>query len=48
KNYDEGEIVFQAKTRISKDDTAESLAEKIHKLEYQYYPEVIAQCIDKL
>lgn len=47
-NYDEGEIVFQAKTRITKDNTAESLAEKIHKLEYQYYPEVIAQCIDKL
>jgi phosphoribosylglycinamide formyltransferase-1 len=46
-NYDEGEIIFQAKTTISKEDTAENLAKKIHQLEYKYYPKVIAQCIEK-
>ncbi len=47
-DYDEGQIVFQAKTNISKEDTAETLAEKIHKLEYEYYPKIIAQCLEKL
>ena len=40
-NYDEGDIIFQGKCTISKEDTAESLANKIHELEYKYYPEVI-------
>ena len=40
-NYDEGDIIFQGKCLISKEDTPESLANKIHELEYKYYPEVI-------
>ena len=43
--YDEGNIIFQASTRIENDDNAESLAEKIHQLEYQHLPEVIQQLL---
>ncbi len=40
-NYDEGGIIFQAVCDITVDDTAESLATKIHELEYQFFPKVI-------
>lgn len=39
--YDEGNIIFQAKCSVEPDETPESLAAKIHKLEYEYYPKVI-------
>ncbi len=39
--YDEGSIIFQKKCSINKSDTYESLAKKIHELEYQYYPQII-------
>lgn len=40
-NYDEGKIIFQAKCKIEETDSADDVADKVHKLEYQYYPEVI-------
>lgn len=40
-NYDEGEIIFQEKFDILSDDTAESIAERIHVLEHKHYPIVI-------
>ena len=45
--YDEGQILFQAKCIIEESDTPESLAEKIHALEYQYFPRVIEHYILK-
>jgi phosphoribosylglycinamide formyltransferase-1 len=39
--YDEGKIIFQKSVTISKDDTSESVAQKIHKLEYEFFPKVI-------
>ena len=39
--YDEGKIIFQAKCKIENSDTSAILAEKIHKLEYEYFPKVI-------
>jgi len=39
--YDEGDIIFQAKCNITAEDTAETLAEKVHELEYQYFPKII-------
>lgn len=39
--YDEGNIILQEKCRVAKDETAESLANKIHSLEYKHYPSVI-------
>jgi phosphoribosylglycinamide formyltransferase-1 len=44
-NYDEGAIIFQAKTAVTESDTAETLAQKIHQLEYKHFPEVIAQVL---
>ncbi len=39
--YDEGDIIFQAKCKIERTDTAEQLAEKIHELEYNHFPQII-------
>ena len=44
-NYDEGEIIFQAKTKVLDTDTPEIVAEKIHKLEQNHFPEVIESLI---
>lgn len=43
--YDEGKIVFQAKCSISSSDTPEDVAEKIHKLEYEFFPKIIEQLL---
>ena len=43
--YDNGEIILQEKCSIAEKDTAETLAEKIHQLEYAHYPEVIASLL---
>jgi phosphoribosylglycinamide formyltransferase-1 len=43
--YDEGRIIFQARCKVVKDDTPESLAQKIHQLEYEYFPKVIEELI---
>jgi phosphoribosylglycinamide formyltransferase 1 len=40
--YDEGKIILQAKCDLSPEDTPETIAQKIHQLEYQYFPQVIA------
>ena len=40
-NYDDGNIVFQARCPVSADDTAEMIAAKVHLLEHEYYPQVI-------
>ncbi len=39
--YDDGAIIFQAECEVSPSDTPESLAEKVHALEHEYYPVVI-------
>ncbi len=41
--YDDGGIVFQAKVAVAPDDTPESLAAKIHALEYEYFPKVVEE-----
>jgi len=43
--YDEGNIIFQAKCPVKADDTAETLAERVHKLEYENYPGVIEKIL---
>ena len=40
-NYDDGNILFQARCPISADDTAEMIAAKVHLLEHEYYPQII-------
>ena len=41
KNYDDGGIVFQAKCPVLADDNPETLARRIHQLEYEFFPKVI-------
>ncbi len=43
--YDCGEIIFQAHCRVVPDETVDSLAKKVHELEYRYYPEIIEKII---
>lgn len=40
-HYDEGEFIFQKSVNIQDCLTAEEIADKIHVLEHQYFPEVI-------
>ena len=40
-NYDDGNIIFQARCPISATDTAEMIAAKVHLLEHEYYPQII-------
>lgn len=46
--YDKGELIFQEKCKISSEDTPESLAKKIHQLEYKYFPTIIEKSIEKI
>jgi phosphoribosylglycinamide formyltransferase-1 len=48
KFYDEGDIVFQARCKVEPSDTPDTLAARIHELEYKYFPEVIENLIGKL
>jgi len=45
--YDHGEMIFQAKCSIDENDTAGSLAQKIHALEHAHYPRVIDSLLQK-
>ena len=47
-NYDEGSIIFQARCEVKPDDTSESLANRVHELEYLYYPKVIEELLIKM
>ncbi|MEJ2162740.1 MAG: phosphoribosylglycinamide formyltransferase [Robiginitalea sp.] len=43
--YDEGAIILQKKIPVSKGETPESLAGKIHRLEHEHYPLAIASLL---
>ncbi|HSV89194.1 MAG TPA: phosphoribosylglycinamide formyltransferase [Bacteroidales bacterium] len=45
--YDEGPVIFQARCPVLKDDTPESLANRVQQLEYQHYPKVVEQLVLK-
>lgn len=47
-NYDEGNIIYQAKCKVYEKDTADDVATKVHKLEYQFFPEIIEQVLSKI
>ena len=42
---DNGNIIFQARCDVLPDDTPELLAERIHNLEYIYYPQIIKKIL---
>ena len=43
--YDKGKLLFQKRFEIEPNDTAESVAQKIHHLEYKYFPSVVEKYI---
>jgi phosphoribosylglycinamide formyltransferase 1 len=43
--YDDGDIIFQARCKIEVGETEESLALKIHELEYKYFAEIIERVL---
>lgn len=45
-HYDEGGIIFQQSVNIEDCNSADEIAEKIHVLEHQYFPEVIERLLD--
>ena len=47
-SYDDGNIIFQAKCKVSSEDTPESLARRVHELEYLHFPRVIEELIIQL
>jgi len=44
--YDQGKILFQAKCEVDKSDTPQTLAEKIHELEYAHFPDELEKYIN--
>ena len=44
-HYDRGTTIFQATCDITPDDTPDSLAQKIHKLEHEHFPVVIEKVV---
>lgn len=44
-NYDEGSIIFQAKVEVGDQDSINEIANKVHQLEYKYFPEVIQKIL---
>lgn len=43
--YDEGAIIFQAKCPVCENETQATLAEKIHRLEYEHFPRIIEEVV---
>jgi phosphoribosylglycinamide formyltransferase-1 len=41
--YDRGEILFQAKFEINEEDNLDTIKNKIHALEHEFYPRIIEQ-----
>ena len=47
-HYDEGDILFQKSISTESCTSAEDLASRIHDLEYEFFPRVIEEQIEKV
>lgn len=47
-HYDEGATIFQARCPVLAEDTPDTLAARIHELEYTHFPQVIAETLAQL
>jgi phosphoribosylglycinamide formyltransferase-1 len=47
-HYDQGQVIFQARCTIEADDTPDTLAAKIHALEYAHFAATIHQVLKTL
>jgi len=45
KLYDSGDIIFQEKCTVDPSDTPDTLAKKVHALEYEHFPKVIEDLV---
>jgi phosphoribosylglycinamide formyltransferase-1 len=45
--YDHGQIIFQEKCELSENETAQSLAAKIHQLEHAFFPKTIEKLLNE-
>ncbi len=48
RQYDKGDIIFQAKCKVDPADTPDTLAARVHALEYEHFPRVIEELVLKL
>jgi phosphoribosylglycinamide formyltransferase-1 len=46
--YDEGDILFQATCQVTPEETPDTLANKVHQLEYEHFPKVVEQLLQQL
>jgi formyltetrahydrofolate-dependent phosphoribosylglycinamide formyltransferase len=46
--YDHGQVIFQTKCPVLENDTPESLAQRIHALEHEYYPKLIEKVVSQM
>ena len=47
--YDTGDIIFQESVKISPFlESADEIAQKVHKLEYKWYPEIVARVVKEI
>lgn len=44
--YDHGQPIFQARVVVEPGDTPETLAQKVHFLEYEHFPKIIEQVVN--
>ena len=44
-HYDEGAIILQVQCPVMEGDTPDTLANRVHQLEYDHYPKVIEQLL---
>lgn len=44
--YDHGQPIYQARVVVEKDDTPDTLAQKVHLLEYEHFPRVIEEVVN--
>jgi phosphoribosylglycinamide formyltransferase, formyltetrahydrofolate-dependent len=47
-HYDEGAVICQIKCPVLPKDTLQTLSERVHELEYKYYPSVIEKLLIRL
>lgn len=47
-HYDEGAVIFQASVTLDSTDTPDTIAQKVHGLEYEYFPQVAENVIHKI
>ncbi len=45
-HYDEGAIIYQTATPVLPSDTPDDVAHKVHELEYEHFPKVIAALLE--